>query len=162
LADVDSFNATLGRLRPAVNGPGWTSYTTCALEIEQAEFARVHLRDLPQARHRYNHVFRLSRDEPIHRGQALLGLAEVARQAGEDPSPFLAELTATTDAHPIGYLQAHLSITQFLIGELSASAALARIEEVAPQLTSRAATQAASPLDFCLGGRPEDHETFLP
>ena len=158
----DEFEAILASIAPWRGQRGWTRYTDCSLDLEKAEFARTHTKNLTGSVVLYEKVIRHSPDEPIHRGVALLGLAEARRAAGKDNTVVLNEVRRLVGDHPIAYLAAHLCVAEYMAGQLDAETALSRIKAVAPQLPTRTRAKPRTPLDFCLGAHVDQHELFFP
>lgn len=140
---------------------GWTAYTDASVDLEYAEWARSHSM-LNDAESRYEAVVDVSGDEPVHLCLALLGLAETARQRGDDNTEYRERVRSVLTRHPMGYIEAHLAITEYLAGRLSTSDALARIRSSMPGLSTRTGLAASTPHDYCLGTRAGVHELFLP
>lgn len=158
----DEFEAALASIEPWRGQRGWTRYTDCSLDLEKAEFARTHSKDLAGAVVLYEKVIRHSPDEPVHRGVALLGLAEAQRATGRDNTVVLNRVRRLVGDYPIAYLAAHSCVAEYMAGQLDAEAALTRIETVAPQLPTRTRAKPLTPLDFCLGSHADQHELFFP
>lgn len=140
---------------------GWTAYTDASIALELAEWARAH-GDRGRAERLYRDVVEASADEPVHRTFALLGLAEVERARGRDNFALADEVRAVLVDHPMAYIDAHLTVTDFLARRVDAATGLARIDAVAPGLATRTGVTATDPSDYCLGAHPEFHEIYLP
>jgi tetratricopeptide (TPR) repeat protein len=141
--------------------PGWTPFTDASIDHERAEWLRIR-GELDVCSRLNDRVISTSQGYPVHLGLALLRRAEIERAMGQDNRSTTGELQALLDQHPMAYLAAHLGITEFLSGRTSEAAALQRVLATCPLLTTRDATPATSPLDYCLGTPSERHELFLP
>lgn len=140
---------------------GWTTYTDASVDLEYAEWARNHGM-LNDAQSHYESVIDISEDEPVHLCVALLGLAETARQRGDDNTEHCRRVRSILTRHPMGYIEAHLAITEYLTGRLDTGDALRRIQSSMPDLATRTGSAASTPDDYCLGTRTGVHELFLP
>ena len=140
---------------------GWTSFTEASIGQERAEWLR-NRGDLDAARRLNDRVIAVSTDDPIHLGLALLRRAEIQRSSDQDNAGTAQELRWLLDKCPMGYLDAHLGITEYLSGRLSAPEALRHVEGACPTLVTSNGLSAMSPLDYCLGSDREKHELFLP
>jgi tetratricopeptide (TPR) repeat protein len=150
-----------GELASLRGSRGWTAYTDASINLELAEWARAH--GQPQrAEELYRQVVDASPDEPVHRTFAMLGLAELDRAAGRDNTARAAEIREVLREHPMAYIDAHLTVTNFLAGRIDAASGLAHITAVIPDLATRTGTPPRDPADYCLGNHPELHEIYLP
>ena len=140
---------------------GWTSFTEASIGEERAEWLRIH-GDMDEAMRLNDCVLAASRENPVHLGLALLRRAEIQRSLGQDNAGTVRELREMLDRCRMGYLDAHLGITEYLSGRLSAPEALHHVEEACPTLVTSNRSLATSPLEYCLGSDPDKHELFLP
>jgi hypothetical protein len=160
-ADASLYEEADAEIETLRGTTGWTSFTEASIGQERAEWLRIR-GDLDAARRLNDRVIAGSTDDPIHLGLALLRRAEIQRVSGQDSTGASRELRRLLDKYPMGYLDAHLGITEHLSGRLSAAEALRHVEEACPTLATWSGLSATSPLDYCLGTDREKHELFLP
>jgi tetratricopeptide (TPR) repeat protein len=161
LHDDDLFERTSAEIDSMKGTPGWTLFTDASIGQERAEWLRIR-GDRDAARELNDRVVRTSGGYPIHLGLALLRRAEMERVANENNEGTCREIRLLLDRNSMAYVDAHLGITEHLSGRASADHALRHVIAVCPLLATRTGIAATSPLDYCLGEHPDQHELFLP
>ncbi len=143
------------------NAMGWTSYTDTSIDLEEAEWARTH-DDLSCAKTLYRGVIEASANRPVQQSLALLGYAEIQRAEGRDNAATADRVRQNLRGRRIRYVEAHLTVADYLADRISAQDGVDRIKQVAPALVTRSHGPARTPDDYCFGHHPEVHPLFMP